>query len=79
MYVQIDVHNKTRLALISNFSKINTKESYMKTLKITEEAHKNLMSLQLKFYELTGVKYTFSEIIQKFYIESEWKKKDEQK
>lgn len=48
-------------------------EIKMKTLKITEEAHANLMKLQLTFYEMTGKKYTFSEIIQKFYIEAEFK------
>ena len=48
----------------------------MKTIKITEQAHTNLMKLQLTFYEMTGKKYTFSQIIEKFYIEAEFKNEE---
>lgn len=41
----------------------------MKTIKITEEAHKALAIAQMKLYEITGKKLTFSEVIERFYIE----------
>lgn len=35
----------------------------MKTLKITEETHKQLLELQSCIYTIQGIKYTFNELI----------------
>lgn len=50
----------------------------MKTLKITEEAHKKLTKIQTNYYQITGKKLTFSELLEKIF-ESEFKHNDKSK
>lgn len=62
--------------VLDNYKTLTYNMKY-KTIKITEQAHRSLTKLQSYLYEYTGTKYTYSEIIDNFYLEWEFTKHEQ--